>query len=126
MKIFSSEALHEIDNATCEAQNIDSLELMERAANAACYEIISRFLPGQRIIVVAGPGNNGGDALATARLLIERGYTNLEIFLFNIKGRLSHDCDEERKGLITIDGINFTEVSHEFTPPYLRDRKSVV
>lgn len=126
MKIFSSEALHEIDNATCEAQNIDSLELMERAANAACYEIISRFLPGQRIIVVAGPGNNGGDALATARLLIERGYTNLEIFLFNIKGRLSHDCDEERKGLITIDGINFTEVSHEFTPPYLSEDDVVV
>ena len=126
MRFFTSELLHEIDNATCEAQNIDSLELMERAANAACYEIISRFLPGQRIIVVAGPGNNGGDALALARLLIERGYRNIEIFLFNIKGKLSHDCDEERKRLITIDGINFTEVSHEFTPPYLGKNDVVI
>lgn len=126
MKIFSSEVLHEIDNATCEAQNIDSLELMERAANAACYEIISRFMTGQRIIVVAGPGNNGGDALAVARLLIERGYRNIEIFLFNIKGKLSHDCDEERKKLITIDGIDFTEVTREFTPPYLGENDVVI
>lgn len=126
MKIFSSEALHEIDNATCEAQNIDSLELMERAANAACYEIVSRFLPAQRIVVIAGPGNNGGDALATARLLIERGYKHVEVFLFNIKGHLSHDCDEERKKLITIDGIDFTEVTREFIPPYLGENDVVL
>lgn len=126
MKIFKSTDLHAIDNATCESQNIDSLELMERAANAACYEIVSRFLPGQRIVVVAGPGNNGGDALALARLLIERGYKHVEVFLFNIKGHLAHDCDEERKKLITIDGIDFTEVTREFTPPYLGENDVVV
>ncbi|MDE6235554.1 MAG: NAD(P)H-hydrate dehydratase [Muribaculaceae bacterium] len=126
MKIFSAEALRDIDNATCEAQNIDSLELMERAANAACYEIVSRFLPSQRIVVVAGPGNNGGDALATARLLIERGYRHVEVFLFNIKGHLSHDCDEERKKLIPIDGIDFTEVTREFIPPYLGENDVVI
>ena len=35
MKIFPSDKIHEIDRATCEAQNIDSVELMERAASAA-------------------------------------------------------------------------------------------
>lgn len=126
MQIFSSDKLREIDQATCEAQNVDSLELMERAANAACYEIISRFLPAQRIVVVAGPGNNGGDALATARLLIERGYRNVEVFLFNIKNHLSHDCDEECKKLITIDGVDFTEVTREFIPPYLGENDVVI
>lgn len=126
MKIFTADALRELDKATCESQNIDSLELMERAANAACYEIISRFLPGQRIVVVAGPGNNGGDALAVARLLIERGYRNIEIFLFNIKGKLSHDCNEEQKKLITIEGIDFTEVTTEFNPPYLSENDVVI
>ncbi len=99
---------------------------MERAANAACYEIISRFLPSQRIVIIAGPGNNGGDALAIARLLIERNYKHIEVFLFNIKGHLSHDCDEERKKLITIDGIDFTEVTREFTPPYLGENDVVI
>lgn len=126
MKIISSDKLSEIDNATCEAQEIDSIELMERAASAATYEIVSRFLPSQRIVVVAGPGNNGGDALAIARMLLEQGYRKTEIFLFNVAGKLSHDCDEERKKLITIDNVDYTEVTHEFTPPYLGKNDVVI
>lgn len=126
MKIFASTDIREIDNATCEAQNIDSLELMERAAGAVSCEIISRFLPSQRIVVVAGPGNNGGDALAVARLLYEQGYRKIEVFLFNVVGKISHDCDEERKKLITMDGIDFTEVKKDFSPPYLSENDVVV
>ena len=119
MKILSSESIRELDTATCEAQKISTIDLMERAAQAVSCEIISRFLPGQRIVVMAGPGNNGGDALAVARMLFEQGYKKVEVFLFNVSGKLSHDCDEERKKLITIDGIDFTEVTREFNPPYL-------
>lgn len=126
MKIFSSDKLHEVDIATCEAQNIDSLTLMERAATAATAEIISRFLPTNRIVIIAGPGNNGGDALAVARQLYEQGYHTLEVYLFNVQGKLSHDCDEERKRLITIDEIPFTEVQREFTPPYLSKNDVVI
>lgn len=119
MKIFPPEAIADIDRATCEAQGIDSLELMEKVASAVSCEIISRFMPSQRIVVIAGPGNNGGDALAAARMLLEQGYKRLEIYLFNIKDRLSHDCNEERKKLIAIEGIKFTEVTKGFTPPVL-------
>lgn len=126
MKIFNSEKLKEIDKATCQAQEIDSVELMERAASAVTYEIISRFLPSKRIVIIAGPGNNGGDALAVARMLIEQGYRNVEVFLFNVTGRLSHDCDQQRKKLITIDGVDFTEITHQFNPPYLSKDDVVV
>lgn len=126
MKILDSRALQELDRATCEAQAIDSIQLMERAAEAISLEIISRFMPRQRIVVVAGPGNNGGDALAVARLLIEQGYRKVEVFLFNVNGKLSHDCDEERKKLITIEGVDFTEVRREFNPPYLDSNDVVV
>ncbi len=126
MKIFDSQALQELDRATCEAQSIDSIELMERAAEAICFEVVSRFLPRQRIVIVAGPGNNGGDALAVARMLIEQGYRKVEVFLFNVSGKLSHDCDEERKKLITIEGVDFTEVRKEFTPPYLDENDVVI
>ena len=119
MKIFPSSVIPEIDKATCEAQRIDSIELMERAASEVSCEIISRFLPGKRIVVVAGHGNNGGDALAVARMLFEQGYKKLEVFLFNTKGKLSHDCELERQKIIAIDEIDFTEVKREFNPPYL-------
>lgn len=126
MKIFTSHEIQELDGATCEAQRINSIDLMERAAELVTDELNSRFLPGQRFVVMAGPGNNGGDALAVARMLIERGYKRVEVFLFNVTGKLSHDCDEERKKLITIDGVDFTEVSREFNPPYLSEQDVVV
>lgn len=126
MKIFTASAIREIDSATCEAQKIDSLDLMERAAGAVTYEIISRYLPTQRIVVVAGPGNNGGDALSVARQLYEQGYKKIEVFLFNVVGKLSHDCEEERKRLIAIEGVDFTEVKRDFSPPYLGENDVVI
>lgn len=125
MKIYNSEQIREIDKATCEAQGITSLELMERAASAVCCEIVSRFNPSQRIVIFAGPGNNGGDALAVARLLFEQGYRKVEVFLFNVMGKLSHDCNEEKEKLQSIEGIDFTEVVKDFQPPYL-DKNDVV
>ncbi|MCM1369062.1 MAG: NAD(P)H-hydrate dehydratase [Candidatus Amulumruptor caecigallinarius] len=126
MKIINSRGLHNIDNATCESQHISSIDLMERAASAVSIEIISRFLPSKRIIVFAGPGNNGGDALAVARMLMEQGYKRVEVFLFNVTGKLSHDCEEEYKRLITIDGVDFTEVTHAFNPPYIGKNDIVI
>lgn len=99
---------------------------MERAAGVVTDEIISRYLPTQRIVVVAGPGNNGGDALSVARQLFEQGYKKIEVFLFNVVGKLSHDCDEERKRLLSVDGIDFTEVKRDFSPPYLGENDVVI
>ncbi len=126
MKILTNKDIKALKTATCEAQNISSIDLMERIASVVSVEVISRFLPSQRIVVVAGPGNNGGDALATARMLFEQGYRKVEVFLFNVSDRLSHDCDEERKKLLTVDGIDFTEIRREFTPPYLGKNDVVI
>lgn len=100
-------------------QGISSLELMERAASAVSCEIVSKFNPNRRFVIMAGPGNNGGDALAVARMLYEQGYRNLEIFLFNVLGKLSHDCNEEKEKLMDVEGIDFTEVKNDFQPPAL-------
>ena len=121
MKIFPSDIIPEIDVATCEQQNIESIELMERAASAVSYEIMSRFLPTRRIVVIAGPGNNGGDALAVARILFEQGYKNIEVFLFNVIGKLSHDCEKEKEKLLKYPGIDFTEIKTSFDPPKLSE-----
>lgn len=49
------------------------LTLMENAARGIADAIAGHFPGWRRIVVVCGPGNNGGDGLAAARLLARRG-----------------------------------------------------
>lgn len=126
MKIFSSRYVKDLDKATCEAQGIDSLTLMERAANAVAKEISDRFLPSRRIVAVAGPGNNGGDALAVCRILAEQGYSNLEVYLFNVKGELSADCEAQKQKLAETDGVKFNEITTSFYPPHLTENDVIL
>ena len=119
MKIFTTEGIRKIDEATIEAQNISMIDLMERAASAVAYEIISRWRPSKRMVIFAGPGNNGGDALAVARMLTEQGYRS-EVYLFNIKSsHLTPCCSTNKDRLEGIDGIEFNEVVDTFSPPEL-------
>ncbi|MGZ4174621.1 MAG: NAD(P)H-hydrate dehydratase [Solirubrobacteraceae bacterium] len=53
-------------------RGIPGIELMERAG-AGLAEEVRRRVPGGRIVVVIGKGNNGGDGLVVARLLRESG-----------------------------------------------------
>lgn len=125
MRIISSKFIKDLDAATCEAQGIDSLVLMERAASAVAGELTKRFLPSLRFVVFAGPGNNGGDALAVARILAERGYERVEAYLFNVTGKLSADCQAQRDLLKEVPGVKFVEVTHQFEAPDL-DKDVVV
>ena len=119
MKIFTHEAIKKIDKATIENDNISELDLMERAASAVSFEIISRWRTAQRMVIFAGPGNNGGDALAVARMLYEQGYRP-EVYLFNIRSsHLSECCAANRQRLIDMGDIDFTEIVDNFTPPEL-------
>lgn len=126
MKIFNTKSIKELDEATCEAQGIDSLTLMERASNAVVREVTSRFLPSRRIVAMAGPGNNGGDALAVCRILAEQGFTDIEIYLFNVNGKLSAECEEQKKRVEEIESIKFTEVIQAFSPPHLSEEDVVI
>ena len=48
---------------------------MERAAKVLTSAIMEEWTDQTPMVVFAGPGNNGGDALAVARLLADAGYT---------------------------------------------------
>ena len=61
------------DKYLIEEIGIPSLVLMENAARGALEAIEDLLLPKVRIAIICGPGNNGGDGLALARLLVERG-----------------------------------------------------
>ena len=69
MKIFSREQLAQIDRRTREEEPITEIDLMERASRALTKWLVANYPSSARIAVIAGPGNNGGDALAVARML---------------------------------------------------------
>ena len=50
-------------------RGVPSATLMENAARGVCDLVGREFAAWRRIVVVCGPGNNGGDGLAAARLL---------------------------------------------------------
>jgi ADP-dependent NAD(P)H-hydrate dehydratase / NAD(P)H-hydrate epimerase len=56
------------------AGGVAGIDLMERAGEAVADAVAARHPAGSRVAVVAGPGNNGGDGFAAARLLAQRGY----------------------------------------------------
>ena len=81
MKIFFTNETKKLDRFTIENEPIKSIDLMERAASSVTFEIISRWKRNTPVVVFAGPGNNGGDALAVSRMLIEEGYTSQRLTL---------------------------------------------
>ena len=125
MKIFPSNTIKKLDAYTIEHEPIQSIQLMERAANALTEAITNRWDSETPVTVFAGPGNNGGDALAVARMMAEKGY-KVEVFLFNTKGELSPDCQANKELVEMMDEITFHEVSTQFAPPTLTDEHLVI
>ena len=119
MKIFSSTQIHELDKYTIDHEPIKSIDLMERAASRIVAEIRHLCTAYNTIVVFAGPGNNGGDALAVARILASEGL-KVKAWLFNTTGRLSADCKTNRDRLTGMKELDsFTMVIDEFDPPTL-------
>lgn len=91
MKILAADKIHEADLYTIRNELIADIDLMERAANACFYWLITNIPGHKRIKVICGAGNNGGDGLAIARLMASKGYTT-EVFLFGSPKKLSPNC----------------------------------
>ena len=126
MKIFTSKQIHELDSYTIEHEPIASIDLMERAAREIAKAVMRRWQTETPVVVFAGPGNNGGDALAVARMLSEEGYS-VTAFLFNVKNSLSPDCYANKQRLSSSKHMKrFVEVVDEFDPPELDDTMLVI
>lgn len=118
MKIFPTASITQLDASTIENESISSIDLMERASLALAEAISERWDTDTPLTAFAGPGNNGGDALAVSRLLAAKGY-KLEVYLFNTKDSLSQDCQANKERLAGIPNIDFHEVTTQFVPPTL-------
>ncbi len=107
MKIFRSEQIREIDAFTIKNEPIASVDLMERAASQLLRWYIRNFDRSRRIVILTGPGNNGGDGLALARLLYVNRF-NVQILNLKISGKTSDDWN-----------INYQRIEKETTVPVI-------
>jgi ADP-dependent NAD(P)H-hydrate dehydratase / NAD(P)H-hydrate epimerase len=90
MKIFRSDQIRQIDEYTISDEPIASIDLMERAAGQIARWYQSQFERSKRVFVFAGPGNNGGDGLALARIMHSNRY-DAEVFYINFTEKTSAD-----------------------------------
>jgi hydroxyethylthiazole kinase-like uncharacterized protein yjeF len=75
MKIVSAEEMRSIDRVTSERFGVPSLNLMEHAGLAVAEHVLANYESVQRIVILCGKGNNGGDGFVAARHLHGRGKT---------------------------------------------------
>lgn len=72
MRIVSAAEMRAIDAATAEA-GVPFLQLMENAGMAVAEHILAEYSTAERICVMCGKGNNGGDGFVIARRLADAG-----------------------------------------------------
>ena len=126
MKILTGGKFRELDLYTIEHEPVASIDLMERAARALTDELLAHWLTDdQRIFIFAGPGGNGGDGLAVARLLAEAGRV-VTAYLFNVTGKLNEDCATNRDRLLATDAATLVEVTSELVFPELHPEDFII
>ena len=124
-KILSSQKIRLVDAHTIQTEPIASIDLMERASRQVAEHVVSLFDASRRMIVFAGPGNNGGDALAVARILVQQGY-RVSAYLFNIGNNISSDCLTNKNRLKLCPTIDFHEITTDFVPPVISEDDVII
>ncbi|MFM7022165.1 MAG: NAD(P)H-hydrate dehydratase [Flavobacteriales bacterium] len=114
MEILSAQQIRDADLYTITKKKITSAELMESAVEALKKELTSLFSKDHTFQLVAGLGNNGGDALALARLLLNDGYkVQVDVLRFGDKTSGDFSINYERLSKLTsIDECTTAEKFH--------------
>ncbi|RME34156.1 MAG: NAD(P)H-hydrate dehydratase [Gammaproteobacteria bacterium] len=97
--LYTAQQTRELDRQAIEVHGIPGLTLMQRAG-AFAFDCLRQGFPGaRRVVVVCGPGNNGGDGHVVARLAHEAGLS-VRVLMPVDPSRLRGDaatCAEERR-----------------------------
>jgi ADP-dependent NAD(P)H-hydrate dehydratase / NAD(P)H-hydrate epimerase len=117
MKILSAEEIREWDQFTMLNEPILSIDLMERAAAACTNWLLQHYPDAPSFAIFCGKGNNGGDGLAIARMLLQNGYSvSIYILEFGHLGTVDFQTNLARLHKIPQADIHFVQTSANFHP----------
>ena len=102
MVLADAKGMRGADQRAIRERGIDSLVLMERAAGFVA-EAAAKIAKSQSAVIFCGPGNNGGDGVAAARLLIEKGFA-VKTYLVGPREKMTPDTAEMEKRLLSAGG----------------------
>ncbi|HAK57966.1 MAG TPA: bifunctional ADP-dependent NAD(P)H-hydrate dehydratase/NAD(P)H-hydrate epimerase [Lachnospiraceae bacterium] len=92
--LYTGQDARKIDDHATMIVGIPSMVLMERAAMSAAKLIMERESRDRWILAVCGTGNNGGDGVATARILHEMGY-NVAVTIVGYPDSMSKETKKQ-------------------------------
>ena len=95
--IWTSSEAQEIDRLSSQTYGIPALQLMEEAGLAIYHLALRLWKPYSHFLILAGGGNNGGDALVVARLLLDAKFSFTCLDLSH--GETSAERDHQRLNL---------------------------
>ncbi|HJT96763.1 MAG TPA: NAD(P)H-hydrate epimerase, partial [Rhodanobacteraceae bacterium] len=101
VSLYTAEGVRRIDRAAIEGGGVAGFELMRRAADAVFATLRRRWPDARRIAVLAGRGNNGGDALLVGQLALQHG---LDVDAFAMSGEPADDAARARHAFIEAGG----------------------
>ncbi len=88
--VLTADQMRQLE-AECFERGVPSIDAMERAAEAVVEELCRRLPPRALVHFACGPGNNGGDGYAAARLYALRGGRSVVLPL-GVEARLKGDA----------------------------------
>ena len=110
--VLTGREMKAIDTYTIQKLGIPSLVLMERAALSMVGRMKEEILKTDRILCVCGAGNNGGDAVAVARILYGEGYAAA----FYLAGNPEKWTEETKKQIQIARNVGVPEYNFRKNP----------
>jgi hydroxyethylthiazole kinase-like uncharacterized protein yjeF len=99
--LYTADQVRRIDRAAIERLHIPGFDLMQRAAGAAFALLCERWPEAHRIVLLAGSGNNGGDAFLLGALARQAGFV---VDAFPLAGKPGADALRARLAFVAAGG----------------------
>lgn len=107
IRIATRDEMQAIDAYSIHEIGIPGMVLMEKAAMALYEEVVARIPRHSRSLIMVEKGNNGGDGLALARMMIETGY---DVTIYEIGGiKKASDSYQAQRDILGKMGIPVEE-----------------
>jgi NAD(P)H-hydrate epimerase len=101
--LYRASQVRELDRTTIEDFGIPGYTLMQRAGQAAFQLLVTRWPEARKLLILAGPGNNGGDGYVIARLALKNGF-RVHVIQMGDPARIRGDALKARTAYLEVGG----------------------